>query len=83
MDIYDALTTARTYKPAMPHEQAVQILMAEAAKGWRDPDLVALFVNISSSAPMVEMRSAELATECTDSDNLKTSLQNMGREVNK
>ncbi len=79
VDIYDALTTARTYKPAMPHDEAVRILLNEAANGWRDPDLVSLFVSLSSSEPMVELRSAEWP----EGDGVKTSLQNMGREVNK
>ena len=83
VDIYDALITARTYKPAMPHEEAVRILLKEAADGWRDPDLVALFVSLSSSEPMVELRSAEGAVEWGEPDSIQTSLQNMGREVNK
>jgi putative two-component system response regulator len=79
VDIYDALTTARTYKPAMPHDEAVRILVHEAASGWRDPNLVSLFVSLSSSEPMVEMRSSEWA----EGEAVKTSLQNMSREVNK
>ena len=73
VDIYDALSTARTYKPAIPHEEAVRILLDEAANGWRDPDLVSLFVSLSISEPMVELRP----------DSIKTSLQNMSRELNK
>ena len=83
VDIYDALTTARTYKPALPHEEAVEILLNEAAKGWRDPDLVPLFLSLSSSEPMVELRSAEAALEWNGQEAMKTSLQNMGREVNR
>jgi putative two-component system response regulator len=83
VDIYDALITARTYKPALPHEEAVRILLKEAANGWRDPDLVALFVSLSSSEPMVELRFAEGALEWSESGSIRTSLQNMCREVNK
>ncbi len=83
VDIYDALTTARTYKPALPHEEAVRILLNEAASGLRDPDLVSLFVSLSSSAPMVELRSAEASLEWTGPNSVQTSLQNMSRQINK
>jgi putative two-component system response regulator len=83
VDIYDALTTARTYKPAMPHEEAVRILLSEAGNGWRDPDLVSIFVSLSSSQPLVELRSAEAALEWPAADSVQTSLQNMGRQINK
>jgi len=46
-DIYDALTTARSYKQAFSHERAVAILAEEAKRGWRDPELVALFSEIT------------------------------------
>lgn len=46
-DIYDALTTARSYKQAFSHERAVAILTEEAKRGWRDPELVALFAEIT------------------------------------
>ena len=42
-DIYDALTTARPYKPAFPAAQALSMLEEEVARGWRDPELVAAF----------------------------------------
>lgn len=45
-DIYDALTTARSYKPALPPPEALGILTEEAARGWRDPDLIALFKDL-------------------------------------
>ena len=42
-DIYDALTTARPYKPALSEEQAMEIMEDEYRRGWRDPELVLLF----------------------------------------
>ena len=42
-DIYDALTTERPYKPAYSHEESLQMLAAEANRGWRDPDLLLCF----------------------------------------
>jgi putative two-component system response regulator len=45
-DIYDALTTARPYKPAFTHDRAVAIMLEEARRGWRDPELVPLFAEV-------------------------------------
>jgi len=39
-DIYDALTTARAYKPAYPSQQALSIIDQETDCGWRDPNVV-------------------------------------------
>jgi putative two-component system response regulator len=41
-DVYDALRSRRTYKPAMSHSVAVQ-MMAEASPGHFDPALVTVF----------------------------------------
>jgi len=41
VDIYDALRTARSYKPALSHEQAAQTMRAEAERGLWDAELVA------------------------------------------
>ncbi len=43
VDIYDALTTARCYKPAFSREEALRMMAEEAQRGWRDPMLVELF----------------------------------------
>jgi cyclic di-GMP phosphodiesterase len=48
-DIYDALTTARPYKRAFTSEEAVAIMLAETAKGWRDPELMKVFADILPS----------------------------------
>ena len=42
-DIYDALRTARPYKPALSHQQAAITMRAEAQKGLWDGELVAEF----------------------------------------
>jgi HD-GYP domain-containing protein (c-di-GMP phosphodiesterase class II) len=43
-DIYDALTSERPYKAALPPTQAIQIMEDETARGWRDPEIMALFL---------------------------------------
>ncbi|MGZ5076842.1 MAG: response regulator [Methylobacter sp.] len=51
VDIYDALVNERPYKSAMPVEQVVRILQEEADKGWRDPELTAVFIDIIRHRP--------------------------------
>jgi putative two-component system response regulator len=43
VDVYDALTTKRSYKEAYPPGKAFDILDAEVAKGWWDGELVEKF----------------------------------------
>jgi len=45
-DIYDALISARPYKPAFPPVEALRILQEETDHGWRDPEIVALFFKL-------------------------------------
>jgi putative two-component system response regulator len=40
VDVYDALRTARPYKPSIPHEQAAQTMREEARRGLWDGTLV-------------------------------------------
>ncbi len=49
VDVYDALRTARPYKPALPHQQAVAILLQETEAGAWDPQIVATFIGILST----------------------------------
>jgi len=48
-DIYDALTTQRPYKPALPQGDALAVLEDEARRGWRDSELVAVFREVCLS----------------------------------
>jgi putative two-component system response regulator len=48
IDIYDALTSERPYKPAYTPEEALQIMMDETAKGWRNPQLMQQFTEFIS-----------------------------------
>jgi cyclic di-GMP phosphodiesterase len=48
VDVFDALTTSRPYKKALPPEEACEELLREAARGWRRRDLVDVFVRLCS-----------------------------------
>lgn len=48
-DIYDALTSERSYKPMLSHQEAMGILAEETAKGWRDREIVTAFQDITFS----------------------------------
>src|SRR4051812_5282578 len=45
-DIYDALTSPRPYKPAFEPREAVRTIQQEAERGWRDPQIVKLFIRV-------------------------------------
>jgi putative two-component system response regulator len=44
VDIFDALTTRRPYKPAFPIDRALEVLDAEVRRGWWDPDVYEAFL---------------------------------------
>ena len=46
VDIYDALTTTRSYRKRLPREVALEIMWEEAKKGWWDKDVLAEFETI-------------------------------------
>jgi putative two-component system response regulator len=43
-DVFDALATARAYKPAFPTETCFRILREESERGWWDGNLVEQFI---------------------------------------
>ena len=45
-DIYDALTSPRPYKRAFAPAEAIATLEEETSKGWRDPELITVFLRL-------------------------------------
>ncbi|GFN22879.1 hypothetical protein TAMC210_11960 [Thermanaeromonas sp. C210] len=45
-DVYDALTSDRPYRPALPRERALAIIGEEVDKGWWDPEAYRLLVKV-------------------------------------
>lgn len=45
-DIYDALISPRPYKPALSRAEALRIMSEETERGWRDPEVVGLFLQL-------------------------------------
>jgi putative two-component system response regulator len=58
VDIYDALTTNRPYKPAMSTVRALEVMQEEVERGWRDSRIFSEF-----RAMLLEERSAMEAVE--------------------
>jgi putative two-component system response regulator len=48
VDVYDALTTDRPYRPALPHEEAVRELVEGVRKGQYNPRFVEAFLDITA-----------------------------------
>jgi putative two-component system response regulator len=77
-DIYDALTTARPYKPAFSHQHAVEIMIEEARRGWRDPELVPLFAEVSQRETGKNAENRKMTVVP-----MRESLENMRRQLSK
>lgn len=76
-DIYDALTTARSYKPAFSHQHALDIMLEEAGRGWRDPELIPLFAEVTRPA------GDPTGSPWPADGEMQNSLENMRRELTK
>jgi len=66
IDIYDALTYERPYKPAFSVDNALKIIQEETDRGWRNPELVEKFVEFIRSQdaqqpPLAEQQARSLS----------------------
>jgi putative two-component system response regulator len=63
VDIFDALSFSRPYKPALPLQRVAAILEQETARGWRDPRLVPVFLDLLAKRPHDLLSHDDLARE--------------------
>jgi putative two-component system response regulator len=76
VDIFDALITERTYKRAYSVEESTRILEEEASRGWRDPELVSLFVTLLNQN-MLESTASLIDSDWPELSSMLRSLQAM------
>jgi putative two-component system response regulator len=74
-DIYDALVSPRPYKRPFAPEEAVRIIRQETANGWRDPDIVDLFLRLHKNV-IARIESCTAGTMC-DMDAMRETLDNL------
>jgi len=80
VDIFDALITERTYKRAFSVEEATAVLEEEVTRGWRDPELVSLFISLLSRN-MLESTASLIDTDWPELSSMLRSLQAMHTSV--
>jgi putative two-component system response regulator len=73
VDVYDALTTERPYKLALPPAHAVRELGDEAAKGWKFKDIVEEFATLVAHEDFGQLTPAN-AVGATCLERLRTSI---------
>jgi HD-GYP domain-containing protein (c-di-GMP phosphodiesterase class II) len=64
-DVYDALSMRRTYKPALPHRQCVEMIAAGAGTQF-DPVLVAAFLSVERDFAEIARRNCPAQDLTTD-----------------
>jgi len=53
VDVYDALSSTRPYKPALPREEVIEIMERETVEGFWDPKLMPVFLKILRGHPEI------------------------------
>ena len=87
VDIFDAIITERTYKRAFTVEEATAVMEQEVARGWRDPELVSLFVSLlsrnilESTASLIDTDWPEVSTMLRTFQAMHTNVQGTGQGI--
>jgi putative two-component system response regulator len=91
-DIFDALTSSRSYKEAVSISEALEVLTEEARNGWRDPELVSVFCQMLRQPGVLEnsrrLFAAHPSLPATPDDpaelrSMRDSLARMSRELHR
>ncbi len=77
VDIYDALANPRSYKAASTPERALEVIRQETDRGWRDPHIVKVFLQLHQNVFSKITRESMLGDRGIDS--MRTSLANLQR----
>lgn len=77
VDIYDALVSPRPYKRAFTPDEALAMIQDETDRGWRDPHIVGVFLQLQSKVLSRIPRDAMNGDRGIDG--MRTSLANLHR----
>ena len=61
-DVYDALITKRVYKDAFPHDESIQMMLAERGSHF-DPDIIDAMMSISDEFDAIAERFKDIVEE--------------------
>jgi HD-GYP domain-containing protein (c-di-GMP phosphodiesterase class II) len=75
VDIYDALASPRPYKRAYSPDEALGTIQEETDRGWRDPQIVRVFVELHQK--ILSKMTRVPATGDHGIENMQTSLANL------
>jgi putative two-component system response regulator len=86
-DIFDALTSKRSYKEAYSQARALEIMREEATRGWRDAELVTVFCELVRQPGLLAQGrqmfdpQALGCRETAELESMRASLNMMSREL--
>lgn len=76
-DVYDALSSERPYRAAIPHFKCLEIMVNDAAQGGLDADLVAKFLELPNDVFNVSGKKVTHFSAVTDSMPIRRMLQQL------
>lgn len=82
-DIFDALTSERSYKQAYSVDEAISQLRREAELGWRDPELVSVFCEVVKLPSLGWRPGQELPAAPAELESMRESLLRMSQQLMK
>jgi putative two-component system response regulator len=82
-DIFDALTSERSYKQAYSVDDAISQLRREAELGWRDPELVSVFCEVVKLPSLGWRPGQELPAAPAELESMRESLLRMSQQLMK